>query len=164
MDELVVHGIYLIQDQYFIDFKKPYWMDNKNENRPYYYLVRDADGIDWVIPLSSQTENYRAKINKIEEQRGKGNCIYYHIGKIASTERVFLIGDMFPVNASYIKSAFKIGYQHYIVQNEKLNKAIYSKSMRFLKLVSIGKIKSRNDIMGIKRILISQRENDAYII
>ena len=97
MTDLILYGLYSIKDSYFSDFKRPYWMDNKNEGRPYYYLLQDSDGVHWVIPLSSQVENYERKIVREEAKRGAGNCIYYHIGKIASAKRVFLIGDMFPV-------------------------------------------------------------------
>ena len=139
-------------------------MDNKNEKRPYYYLLRDNDGIDWLIPMSSQVENYRAKIKKEEAKRGEGNCLYYHIGKIASSESVFLVGDMFPIDETYVKDPFTIGPTHYIVKNGNLNKMLYSKAMRYLKLVSSGKMHSRNDIMGIKRILLSRKQNKEYII
>lgn len=164
MDALVLHGLYSVQDKYFSDFKRPYWVDNKNENRPYYYLLKDRDGVDWLIPMSSQTENYRNKIAKVEATRGAGNCIYYHIGEIASKERVFLIGDMFPVEVSYIKAPFTISRTHYIVKNKKLNAEIYSKAMRYLRLVSCGKIHSRNDIIGIKNILLNRKQNDSYLV
>lgn len=162
MGNLVEHGLYSVKDQYFRDFRSPYWMDNKNEHRPYYYLLKDRDGILWVIPLSSQTENYRAKIQREEQKRGTGNCVYYHIGKVASIDRVFLIGDMFPVDESYIKAPFTIGPVHYISRDRKLNSALYSKAMRYLKLVERGVMKSRNDIMGIKNVLLNRARNSEY--
>ena len=156
MQALILHGLYTIKDSYFSEFGKGYWVDNKNERRPYYYLLEDADGVKWVIPLSSQVENYRRKIAREEEKRGKGNCIYYHIGMVAGRENVFLIGDMFPIDDSYIKTPFRINEIHYISKNKKLNASIYSKAMRFLKLVSGGYIQSRNDIMGIKNLLLEK--------
>lgn len=159
MSAPIVHGLYTVKDQYFKDFQRPYWVDNKNERRPYYYLLKDWDDISWLIPMSTQAKNYQAKITRIEEKRGIGNCVYYHIGKVASIDRVFLIGDMFPVDESYIKAPFIIGSVHYISRDRKLNSIIYSKAMRFLKLVGRGAIKSRNDIMGIKKELISRRQN-----
>lgn len=164
MGNLIVHGLYSVSDKYFEDFKRPYWMDNKNENRPYYFLLQDKDGIYWVIPMSSQIENYKMKIEREEAKRGKGNCIYYHTGMIASIERVFLIGDMFPINESYIKSPFTIGENHYVVRNKSLNSEIYSKAMRFLRLIEQGVMKSRNDILGIKRVLLNMANNSEYII
>lgn len=157
MERLVEHGLYSIKDQYFKDFQRTHWMDNKNERRPYYYLMKDRDGIFWVIPLSSQTENYQAKIDREEKKRGAGNCLYYHIGKVASKDRVFLIGDMFPIDESYIKAPFTISSVHYVSRNKNLNAAIYSKAMRYLKLVECGVMKSRNDILGIKRLLLARK-------
>jgi len=164
MANLVIHGLYTVKDQYFLDFARPYWVDNKNENRPYYYLLKDNDDILWVIPLSSQTANYARKIQREEEKRGKGHCIYYHIAPIASIDRVFLIGDMFPISEEYISTPYTIGARHYISRNKNINFAVRSKAMRFLKLVEQGAIKSRNDIMGIKRALINRRNNQSYII
>lgn len=159
MGNLIVHGLYSVKDKYFEDFKRSYWMDNKNEKRPYYLLLQDKDGIYWVIPMSSQTENYKTKIKREEAKRGKGNCVYYHTGMIASVERVFLIGDMFPIDESYIKAPFTIRKIHYVVGNKKLKAEIYSKAMRFLRLVEQEVIKSRNDILGIKRVLLNKAGN-----
>ena len=72
MGNLIVHGLYSVKDKYFEDFKRPYWMDNKNEKRPYYLLLQDKDDIYWVVPMSSQTENYKMKIEREEAKRGKG--------------------------------------------------------------------------------------------
>ena len=164
MRNLVVHGLYSMKDKYFQEFKKPYWVDNKNEHRPYYYAFKDPDGIDWLIPMSSQTEAYSAKIKKVEAKRGEGNCVYYHIGTVAAIERVFLIGDMFPVSPSHVKAPFTIGNVHYIVKDRDLNKVLYSKAMRYLKLVESGTMKSRNDILGIKRVLLNKQRESAYIV
>lgn len=163
MSAPIVYGLYTVKDQYFRDFQRPYWVDNKNERRPYYYLLRDWDDILWLIPMSTQTENYRAKIKRIEEKRGNGNCVYYHIGKVASTDRVFLIGDMFPVDESYIKAPFIIDSVHYVSRDKNLNPIIYSKAMRFLKLVERGAIKSRNDIMGIKKVLVNRKQEQTHM-
>lgn len=156
MDALVEHGLYKIRDQYFVDFKGN-WSDNKNENRPYYYLFQDKDGVFWVIPMSTQLENYKKKIAREEKKRGVGNCIYYHTGIVASKERVFLIGDMFPIDSQYIKAPFTIGSQHYVSRNKKLNAEIYSKAMRYLRLIEQGVMENRNNILGIKQILLSKR-------
>lgn len=156
MSTLIEHGLYKIRDQYFSDFKGS-WSDNKNERRPYYYLFEDKDGIPWMIPLSTQVSNYKQKMLNIEAQRGKGNCIYYHFGPIASIERVFLIGDMFPVDIQYIKGPFIINSQQYICRDKALNRAIYSKAMRYLNLVETGVMKNRYDILGIKHTLLEKR-------
>lgn len=55
--QLVAHGLYTVKDRYFTEFGNGYWVDNKQEGRPYYYLFQDTDGVDWVIPISSQVDN-----------------------------------------------------------------------------------------------------------
>lgn len=153
MGNLVEHGLYKINPKYFQDFRGKDWKDSKNGNRPYYFAFRDNEGTDWLIPLSNSVELHREKIKKEEAKRGEGNCVYYHIGEIASQERVFLIGDMFPVSDEYIVAPWTLSKQHYVVQNQKLNAEVRSKAMRYLKLVETGVMKSRNDIMEIKRQL-----------
>lgn len=163
-ERLVVNGLYTVKDEYFAEFKREHWVDNKNEKRPYYYLLRDSEGIDWVIPMSTQIDNYKKKIQREEEKRGKGKCIYYHTGVVASVERVFLIGDMFPISEEYISAPFTIKGRHYVSGNKKLNAELHSKAMRYLKLVEQGVMKSRNDILGIKNVLLKRAENAVYSI
>lgn len=157
MGKLVENGLYKVKDSFFSDFKSPYWVDNKTEDRPYYYLFMDKDNVPWVIPMSTQVENYRKKIEKEEQKRGKGNCIYYHIGMVAGGESVFLIGDMFPLSEAYIKGPYTINKLHYVSRNKKLNAEIYSKAMRYLRLIEQGVMKSRNDVLGIKRKLLEKK-------
>ena len=164
MQNLVSHGLYTVKDSYFSEFERDHCMDNKNEQRPYYYLFKDSDGVDWLIPMSKQVDNYAQKIAKEEAKRGVGNCIYYHIGKVASKDRAFLIGDMFPVSPAHVKAPYTICQTHYIVKNSKLNKEIHSKAMRYLQLVATGKMKSRNDIMGIKRVILNREREAAYMV
>lgn len=85
--QLVAHGLYTVKDRYFTEFGNGYWVDNKQEGRPYYYLFQDTDGVDWVIPISSQVDNYKRKIAKEEKKRGVGKCIYYHIGLVTSLDK-----------------------------------------------------------------------------
>lgn len=155
--QLVEHGLYKVKDRYFTEFGNGYWVDNKQEGRPYYYLFQDTDGVDWVIPISSQVDNYKRKIAKEEKKRGVGKCIYYHIGLVASKERVFLIGDMFPIDERYIKAPYRIRDCHYVSKNKALNTALHRKATKNLLLVERGVTYSRNDIMGIKQKLISDR-------
>lgn len=157
-------GLYTIKDKYFRDFESDYWVDNKQENRPCYYLFSDKDGIFWMIPMSTQVDNYKEKIKKIEEKRGEGNCIYYHIGLVAGVERVFLIGDMFPVSDEYIKSPYIINHIPYVCRNNNLVASVHSKGMRYLRLVEQGVMKSRNDILGIRQALLNRKQNSEYIV
>ena len=165
METYQQHGLYIIKDAYFSDFPRIGWTANKNENRPYYYAWRDKSGILWMIPLTSQVENCKRKIEREERKRGAGNCIYYHIGCIAGRERGFKISDMFPVIDEYILRSYTIGqYTPYIVKTKSLNAALYSKSMRYLKLVETGKIRDQLGILPIKRILMNRIKNNCFVI
>jgi len=164
MDRYKEHGLYIIKDKYFADFPDSTWVDNKNESRPYYYAMRDRDGILWMIPMSSQVENCRRKIENIESVRGEGNCVYFHIGVIAGKERAFKIGDMFPVTDEYVLRAYTIGGVPYIVKAKRLNQEIYSKAMRFIKLLQKGQLRDTHGIMGIRTVLLNRMENSQYII
>lgn len=148
-------GLYVVKNEYFTDFPDSGWMDNKGENRPHYYVLEDSDGILWMIPMSSQVESYRAKIHREEAKRGKGNCIYYHIGVVNGKERVFVISDMFPVTDEYILRPYTINKIPYIVKNSQLNAKLYSKAMKFIKLVEQKKMHSKHDIIGIKNKLLN---------
>lgn len=157
-------GLYVVKDQYFLDFPDPKWVDNKKETRPHYYALKDSDGVLWMIPMSSQVDNCRRKIARIEERRGKGNCIQFHIGKIAGKESVFKICDMFPVSEDYILRPYTIDEIPYVVKDRDLNKALYSKASRFIKLVSLEQIHCDHDIIGIKQVLLKKKEADASVV
>ncbi|MEG0494547.1 MAG: hypothetical protein RR696_15245, partial [Clostridia bacterium] len=56
---------YFVSDDYFRDFPDPYLMKNKEiingqpHGRPCFYAFKDTlTGLYWMIPLSSQTEEY----------------------------------------------------------------------------------------------------------
>lgn len=146
--DVINYGLYNIKDIYFEDFRSDYFTDNKCENRPHYCTFTDKKGIIWFIPLSTQTEAYAEKIRKDEENHG--SCLFYHIGKINGVNRVFLIGNMFPVTADYIKKPYTIGNTHYVVGNKELIKQIHKKAVRYLTLVEYKKLKPKVDIMKIK--------------
>ena len=148
---IIQHGLYTLSDAYFDRFKNKYLPDNKQEKRPYYYAFTDKDGMIWLIPLSSQTESYRAKIIQDEAQHKK--CLFYHIGKIAGIDRVFLIGNMFPITNKYIKKGFFISGIHYVVGNEQLIREVRTRATRYLSLVRDGKLRPNADIVGIKKAL-----------
>ena len=70
---------------------------------------------------------------------------------------MFLIGDMFPIDERYIKAPYRISAYHYVSKNKALNTTLRRKAMKYLRLVERGVTYSRNDIMGIKQKLISDR-------
>jgi len=80
--------------------------------------------------------------------------LFYHIGTIKGKDSVFQIGNIFPVTEKYIKKAFTIQGQPYIVKDITLRKALHSKSMKFLSLVQQGKLTPNLDIIALKQILL----------
>ncbi len=155
--KIIENGLYNIKQQYFTDFHSEFMVDNKSENRPFYFTFKDNQGLFWLIPLSTQTKSYKKKIKKDEIKHG--NCLFYHIGKIAGVERVFLIGNMFPVTPNYIKKPYTISNTHYIVADSNLIKDITKKAKKYLALVENGKLKPNLDIMHIKSLLSHQHNN-----
>jgi len=153
-----VNGLYKINAKYFVDFPSEHWMENKS-GRPHYFCIADTDGIIWMIPLSTQTANYKEKIKREELKRGAGNCIYYHVGIISGKERVFLISDMFPVTGDYIIGAYVISGTPYIVKDKKIISSVHSKAMRYLKLIESGVMRNRNAIMEIKQKLTKNSDS-----
>lgn len=151
-------GLYNVKDDYFNTFNNKYFSDNKQEKRPFYCSFIDCKGTIWLIPLSTQVANYKEKIIKDEKKHGKGKCLFYHIGKVAGKDRVFLIGNMLPISTIYIKKEFQINRRHYIVSQNSLKSAIQQKSSKYLKLTRLGKLKPNIDILQIEKELLSNKK------
>ncbi len=62
------NGLCKVSEQYFVDFASPRHMFNKQENRPYFLAIRGENNIIWLVPLSSKTAKYRAKIEAIRSK------------------------------------------------------------------------------------------------
>lgn len=148
--DLIEHGLYIIKDEYFATFPSAGWTWNKKETRPHFLAIQDASGMMWMIPLSSQAENYHAKIKKVEERRGEGNCVYYHIGIISSRETAFIISGMFPITEEYISRPYRVGRLHYIVKDTKLTRQLRSKVQRYLRLLEQGVMRDTNHVLQIR--------------
>ena len=153
---IIEYGLYSVKDEFFNTYRDSFLPDNKQENRPYYVAVRDSDGILWMIPLSSKIAEYKAKIQKDVERRG--SCIFYHTGIIAGIERVFLIGNMFPITEKYLKKPYTISGVHYVVRNKILNAEIHKRMAKYLALVSHGKLTPNVDIMQIRDDLLKNSQ------
>lgn len=153
------HGLYTVNDKYFMDFPSKYWMQNKSQNRPHYYSMKDPSGILWFIPMSTKVENYSKKIAKEEEKRGKGNCIFYQLGKVGGIQRAFIISDLFPMVPEYIIKPYTIKSVEYIVKDEPLNREIRSKAVKYVKLLESHVLRDRNEILKIRNELITEYKN-----
>ena len=148
---MVQFGLYSIKDQFFEDFKSPYFPYNKSENRPYFCSIQDSAGIWWMIPLSTQVETYQKKIEADEKKYGM--CLYYHIGLIAGYKRVFLVGSMFPITGEYTKKEYTMAGTHYIVKNTKLIKEIQKRAKKYLSLVEHHRMKPSINVLSIRKKL-----------
>lgn len=146
--DIIENGLYTVYDKYFKDYKSQWFCDNKSENRPYYVSFVDEDNITWLIPLSTQVDNYKKKILS-DEQKYK-ICLFYHIGKVMGKERVFLIGNMFPIADEYIKKPYTFSGIHYIIKNKQLIKELNKRAKRYLLLVEQGKLRPKVDILSIR--------------
>lgn len=160
--EIAENGLCKISDMYFSDYSNPRHMFNKHENRPYYLAIKRPTGIYWLIPLSSQVEKYRAKIQA--EEKAHGESIFCHIAQVKGKESVFLIGNVIPVTEEYITGPFTVAGIPYVLGNKEEIKAIRSKLNRYLAMVRNGKLHPAVDILEIERKLLSRRENAEYII
>ncbi|MCM1315901.1 MAG: hypothetical protein NC205_00770 [Prevotella sp.] len=147
------YGLYNVKEEYFTMYRNSYFSDNKSENRPYYLSFIDKNNIIWLIPLSNQVSSYQQKIEA--EIKKRGECLFYHIGKIYGKERVFLIGNMFPVKENYILKEYTYSNVHYVVANKNLIKEVSKRAKKFLALVSQDKLKPHIDIMAIKQDLLN---------
>lgn len=159
MTEIEINGLYLIDDSFFSTYPNDRYMQNKGENRPHYFAIRDDSGLYWMIPMSTKVEKYRQKIEAIERRSGKGRCFMYYLTSISGRERAVLICDMFPVTAKYILRPYTICGEPYIVRNRTICKDIRSKALRYLKMVERGQIHSPLNIIELKKALLTEQEN-----
>lgn len=160
--DVALYGLCVINDKYFEDFPSIRHMSNKHEARPYYLAVREENGIIWVIPLSSRVDKYRAKIAADEEKHR--DSIFYYISRIKGSESVFLIGNVIPVTADYVKKPFTVSGKPFVIENSSDIKKIKSKLSRYLTMVRRGMLHPAVDILSIERALKNRVREAEYII
>lgn len=102
----------------------PYLKGNKEGTRPHYYCFKDAaEGIYWMIPLSSRIEKYKRIMEK-KASAGKP-CDIIHIVKLDNSRvSAFLIQDMFPITDEYIEREYTIGGNHLLLTSEHTSNVI----------------------------------------
>lgn len=163
MKEIETSGLYIIKDQYFVDFPSTKYMDNKSQNRPHYYAIKDDFGLYWMIPLSSKVDKFRTKILDVESKSGAGSCFLFAIAPVYGRERAFIISEMFPVTEEYILRPYTIDGEPYRIQSKEIQKTIKKKALRFLKMVERGLVKSPVNILETKRKLLDSVAEKAAI-
>ena len=151
---MTANALYKINDKYYQDFPHEKHIEIKN-GRPFYYVIEDRSGIYWFIPLSTQVDEFKEKINKEEEKRGIGNCLMFHIGIVANREMVFRICDMIPVTDEYIAGEFIKYGRHYVVEQESLIRELSRKSRNFIKQLELGRMRSQVDALEIRDKLLA---------
>ena len=156
MREIETAGLYIIKDEYFATFPSKLYMDNKNESRPHYYALKDNDGLYWMVPLSSKVEKFRAKIADVEARSGEGSCFLFALAPVAGRERAFIISEMFPVTEEYILRPYTVKGKPLVIQSADIQQTIRKKAMRFLSMVSRGKVKSSLNVMQTKSKLLGK--------
>lgn len=131
-------GFYIIKDTFFDDMQDPYLKLNKDGKRPHYYCVEDnANGIYWMVPVSSKADKYYRIINKFKQS--KKPCDILHITKLATNrECVFLIQDIFPITENYIEREYTIAGNHFLLTNEHTAKEIERKAHKIIQLLKHG--------------------------
>ena len=152
--EISTYGLCTVSDQYFRDFPSIRHVSNKYEQRPYFLAIKEESGIIWLIPLSSQVDNYRAKIEA--DKKKYGESIFNYIARVKGKDSAFLVGNAIPVTERYIVKPFTVKGVPYVIQDKTDVKKLTSMLRRYLAMVNHGTLKPGVDIIGIKKKLIEQ--------
>ena len=131
-------GFYIIKNEFFTDMNDPYLKGNKDENRPHYYCFEDAaDGIYWMIPLSSRVEKYQRIIDK-RLASGKP-CDTLYIAELDNNRKsAFLIQDIFPITQDYIEREYTIAGNHMMLTSEHTARDIEKRAKKVVGLLKRG--------------------------
>ena len=156
-----MNGFCFLQDQYFIDFPDKGLMGNhaqiggKRHDRPCYFWMRDNKNQDilWLVPVSTKVQKYTEIMNKKIDRYGFCDTIV--IGKVAGRDNAFLIQNMCPVTANYIRNQYVLNGQPVRITAD-LQQEIHAKARRTLKKYEKTKAIIFPDIDKIKAALIAQ--------
>lgn len=150
----VLHGFYIVDDQFFKDFPDQFLKGNKEENRPHYYAFKEeGTEIFWIIPLSKQIEKCEKEVEKTEKRYGK--CDKIHIMELAGKKSAFLIQDMFPVTEKYLLREYVVGSSPLRLLDTKDIKEIEQKAKTVYSLLMHKNIKFTPTSPDVKKILES---------
>lgn len=159
---------YFIKEEYFskFSFSKTSIYQNKDSGfRPHYYCFPDTkyDYIYWLIPVSSEDENYLPRIERIKATNSKHECDIYYATKIFSKQEymsTFLIGNMIPVSQDYIEQQYKIFSKPVELLNSIDQAAVSKRAKKVLAMIkrNVPFLKDRPNVEDIIKILISEHE------
>lgn len=153
---------YFLDDSYFSDFTDRYLMQNKERiggqihDRPCFYAFEDASVSDlyWLIPFSSRIEKfeqiYESKMAKYH------HCDTIVFGEVLGHKKAFLIQNMCPVTAQYIRNEYIDSRSKTPVRiNKALEKELITKAKRVLALERQGKKLIFPNVLSIEQKLRS---------
>lgn len=154
---------YYLNDQYFIDFPDSQLMQNKEtvngqvHDRPCFYTFQDnKTGLYWMIPFSSRVNKFFAIYNKKMQKYGKCDTIVF--GNVLGHKKAFLIQNMCPVTAKYIKNEYIDGVANIPVRiSGTLEKELTEKAKRVLALQRKGIPLIFPDVLKIESELLKQQ-------
>ena len=150
----ILSYFYTLDNKFFDDFPDSNLKSNKNQKRPFYYCLKDDNGLYWMIPCTSQIEKYDALIARALSQ-GKPTDKWHKI-KMSGKDNILLIQDIFPVTEKYITKAFMRNKVHQKIASDKEQKLILIKANKIIALSKYkGKLFSTQaDIVKIERELL----------
>ena len=152
---------YYINDQYFIDFPDPYLMKNKEtingqvHDRPCFYAFQNSTtGLYWMIPFSSQVGKYRGYYNRKMQRYHRCDTLVF--GDVLGHEKAFLIQNMCPITAQYVKNEYFDSNANVPVRIDgALERDLIDKAKRVLALQRKGIKLIFPDVLSIEAKLVN---------
>lgn len=163
MADFVSGRLYFIKDEFFEIVGERYLKTNKGDTqRPHYYAFRDSSTeLLWVIPCSSQIEEYK-QILADKEKNGKKHD-HIQIIKVSGIEQAFLFQDMFPMIEKYIKNPYIKQNAFMEIRDPKKVQAIEKNAKEIIKLMRHGVrfTPTQPDSMRIEKLMLDELNKDA---
>ena len=151
---------YFISDKYFEDYPDPLLSRNKakmadgKHNRPCFFAFKDEQtGLFWMIPISAQSEKYRALYQKKLQKYKRCDTIAF--GEVLGYDSIFLIQNMCPVTSDYIlEEYYHTGTNTPVRIDERIERVIVEKAKRVLALQHNGVNLILPDVLAIEKKLL----------
>lgn len=127
-----LYYFYTIKDSFFIDYPDSNLKSNKNQKRPFYYCLKDENGLLWIIPCTSQCNKYDRMIEKAKNANQPLDK--WHKIQVGGIDNILLIQDIFPIKAEYIEKEFVKNKIHQRVASSIEQKIISKKANKIIAL------------------------------
>jgi hypothetical protein len=157
-----VGKFYFLNNQYFVDFPDDKLMKNKEivdgviHDRPCFYSFCDlVNGLNWLIPFSSQITKYENEYKKKIAKYGKCDTIVF--GEVLGHLKAFLIQNMCPILPEYVSNEYIDKTSNTPVRVDgRTEQELISKAKRVLLLQRKGYNFIFPDVLKIENILINK--------